>query len=217
MSAQALFDFDGTLTSKDTTGILLVELLKLRPWRIFGVIWFVVRMILSNDSVVKQRYKNRAIGYLIIGLTDQQLSPPLKQFRNKVRALYRPSILNAIDKAVQRGCTVLIVTASPTFAIAPCTSELPVSVLGTEFEQIEGIYSGHLHGENCYGHEKVNRLYKWAKSNNSQLNVASAWSDHFSDLDMLELSKDRNWIGGDELRKLMMDRDPLGNFVSSEL
>lgn len=216
MSMQALFDFDGTITSRDTTGILLSEMLKLRPWRAIGMMWFLVRMVVSNDSISKQRYKNRSIGHLIVGLTDLQLSPALKKFRNKVKTLYRPLILKAIDETIKSGCTVLIVTASPTFAISPCTLELPAFVLGTEFEQRGGIYSGHLYGENCYGHEKVNRLYEWAKSNNIQLNVESAWSDHFSDLEMLKLSKERYWIGREQLRKLMIDRDPSGNFVSSE-
>jgi phosphatidylglycerophosphatase C len=216
VSRQALFDFDGTITSKDTTGMLLSEMLKLRPWRAIGVMWFLVKMVVSNDSISKQRYKNRSIGHLIVGLTDLQLSPALEKFRNKVKALYRPSILKAIDQTVQSGCTVLIVTASPTFAIDSCTSELPAFVLGTEFERRGGIYTGRLHGENCYGHEKVNRLYEWTKFNNTQLNVESAWSDHFSDLEMLKLSKERYWIGGEQLRKLMIDRDPLGNFVSSE-
>ncbi len=216
MSTQALFDFDGTITSKDTTILLLVELLKLRPWLFSGLLWFLFRMIVSNDSVSKQRYKNKAIGHLIKDLSDMQLSGALQYFSDKVKTLYRPSVLRSIDQAIQDGCTVLIVTASPSFAIGFCVSELPLLVLGTEFEKKESAYTGLLSGENCYGQEKVNRLEKWAKSNNIQLNVELAWSDHFSDLYMLKLSKVRYWVGGEKLRKIMIDRDPSGTFVDSE-
>jgi HAD superfamily phosphoserine phosphatase-like hydrolase len=215
LSAQALYDFDGTITTKDTTILLLVALLKLRPWRFSGLIWFLFRMIVASDSVSKQGHKNKAIGYLIKDLSDMRLSGALKDFRNKVKFLYRPSVVASIDQAIQDGCTVVIVTASPSFAISDCVSDLPVVVLGTEFEKEENIYTGLLKSENCYGKEKVNRINEWAASNQVVLSVQSAWSDHFSDFDMLSLSARRYWIGGEQLRKLIIDRDPEANFVHS--
>lgn len=216
MSSQALYDFDGTITSKDTTVLLLVALLKLRPWRFFGLIWFLFRMFVASDNVSKQGYKNKAIGYLIKGLSDMRLSVALKDFKNKVKILYRPSVLTSIDQAIQDGCTVLIVTASPSFAISDCVSDLPVEVLGTEFEKKENIYTGLLISENCYGKEKVNRINEWATSKKIVLSVQSAWSDHFSDFDMLSLSAKRYWVGGDQLQTLVMDHDPEANFVNTE-
>ena len=216
MSTQALYDFDGTITTKDTTILLLVVLLKLRPWRFSVLIWLLLRMIVASDSVSKQGYKNKAIGYLIKDLSDMHLSGALKDFRNKVKSLYRPSVLTSIDKAIQDGCTVLIVTASPSFAVSDCVSDLPVIVLGTEFEKEGNIYTGLLKSENCYGKEKVNRINEWATSNKIVLSVQSAWSDHFSDFDMLSLSAKRYWIGGEQLQTLVMDHDPEARFVHTE-
>jgi HAD superfamily hydrolase (TIGR01490 family) len=213
VSKQALYDFDGTVTSKDTTILLLGELLKLRPWRFFGLTWLLLRMIVTSDSASKQRYKNKAIGYLIKGLGDMHLSEALKSFRNKIKFLYRPSVLASIDQAREDNCEVLIVTASPSFAISDCMSDLPVIVLGTDFEKKENIYTGLLKSENCYGQEKVNRINEWAKSNNITLNVQYAWGDHISDFNMLSLSKERYWIGGEYLQKLVLMRDPEANFV----
>lgn len=216
MSTQALYDFDGTITTKDTTILLLVALLKLRPWRFSGLIWFLFRMIVASDSVSKQGHKNKAIGYLIKDVSDMRLSGALKDFRNKVKFLYRPLVVASIGQAIQDGCTVVIVTASPSFAISDCVSDLPVIVLGTEFEKEENIYTGLLKSENCYGKEKVNRINEWARSNKIVLNVQSAWSDHFSDFDMLSLSAKRYWIGGEQLQTLVMDHDPEANFVHTE-
>lgn len=216
MSKQALYDFDGTITSKDTTILLIGELLKLRPWRFFGLIWLLLRMIATYDSASKQEYKNKAIGYLIRGLSDMRLSVALKGFENKIKFLYRPSVLASIDRALEDGFVVMIVTASPSFAISNCMSDLPVIVLGTDFEKKENIYTGHLKSENCYGQEKVKRINEWAKSNNITLNVQSAWGDHLSDFEMLSLSEKRYWIGGEQLRKLIISRDPEANFVTIE-
>jgi phosphoserine phosphatase len=144
------------------------------------------------------------------------LSGALQNFRTKVKFLYRSLVLTSIDQAIQDNCTVLIVTASPSFAISACVSDLPVLVLGTEFEKEENIYTGLLKSENCYGKEKVNRINEWASSNKIVLSVQSAWSDHFSDFDMLSLSAKRYWIGGDQLQTLVMDHDPEANFVNIE-
>jgi phosphoserine phosphatase len=59
----------------------------------------------------------------------------------------------------------------------------------------------------------VNRINEWAKSNNITLNVQYAWGDHISDFNMLSLSKERYWIGGEYLQKLVLMRDPEANFV----
>ena len=216
MSKQALYDFDGTITTKDTTILLLVALLKLRPWRFAGLIWFLFRMIVASDTVFKQRHKNKAIGYLIKDLSSIRLRGALKDFSNKVKFLYRSSVLTSIDQAIQDGCTVLIVTASPSFAISHCVSDFSVKVIGTEFEKKENIYTGLLKSKNCYGKEKVNRINEWARSNKIELNVQSAWSDHFSDFDMLSLSAKRYWIGGEQLQVLVMDHDPEARFVHIE-
>ena len=216
MSTQALYDFDGTITSKDTTILLLVALLKLRPWRFSGMIWFLLRMIIASNSLSKQEHKNNAIGYLIKDLSDMRLSRALEDFRNKVKFLYRPSVVASIDQAIQDGCTVVIVTASPSFAISECVSDLPVIVLGTEFEKEKNIYTGLLKSKNCYGKEKVNRINEWATSNKIALSVQSAWSDHFSDFDMLSLSAKRYWVGGEQLQTLVMNHDPEANFVYTE-
>lgn len=216
MSTQALYDFDGTITTKDTTILLLFALLKLRPWRFSGLIWFLFRMIVADDSVSKQGHKNKAIGYLIKDLSDMRLSAALNDFRNKVKFLYRPSVVASIGQAIQDGCTVVIVTASPSFAISDCVSDLPVIVLGTEFEKEENVYTGLLKSKNCYGKEKVNRINEWARSNKIVLSVQSAWSDHFSDFDMLSLSANRYWVGGEQLQALVMDHDPEANFVHTK-
>lgn len=216
MIKQALYDFDGTITSKDTTILLLAELIKLRPWRLPWLIWHLFRMVISGNNISKQRHKNLAIGFLIKDLNDIKLNIALQNFRAKVKFLYRPIIMNSIKQAIQDDCAVLIVTASPSFAISNCVSDLPVLVLGTEFEKIGNIYTGILSSENCYGREKVNRINEWAKLNNITLNVQTAWSDHLSDFDMLNLSAKRYWVGKKHFKRLVMDRDPKANFVHLE-
>ena len=213
MSCQALYDFDGTLTSRDTTAILVIELVKLRPWRCVGAAWFLLRMIFARESKTAQDNKNKAIGYLIRNLDDEKIRRALRFFRAKVESLYRPAVLASIDQAIRDSCTVLVVTASPTFAVQGCLPHQSILVLGTEFEKRGHVYTGRLESNNCYGLEKVNRINAWAASNNLTLNVQSAWSDHFSDFDMLSMSVKRYWVGDEKLRMHLMTVDPDAKFI----
>ena len=212
MSCQALYDFDGTLTSKDTTVILLMELVKLRPWRFIGMTWFLLGMILARRSKSKQAKKNRAIGYLIQNLDNESVSRAVASFSAKVTPLYRQAVLVSMRESIQEGCTALIVTASPSFAVRGCLPHQSILVVGTEFEKDEHTYTGKLLGENCYGAEKVSRIKEWAASNKMTLNVKTAWSDHLSDFEMLSLAKERYWLGEEKLREQVIRRDPRANF-----
>ena len=216
MSCQALYDFDGTLTSKDTTIILLTELVKLRPWRVLGVGWYLLRMRLARRSEIKQNNKNKAIGFLIRSLGDNQISSAIDSFRSKVKSLYRRTVLKSVEQVIQEGGTVLIVTASPSFAIQGCFSAASIFVIGTEFEKVQGIYTGRLQGRNCYGLEKVNRIYHWAESSGQALNVQSAWGDHPSDFEMLSLSAKRYWVVEKKLYEQILSRDPDAKLLEAD-
>ena len=101
-------------------------------------------MTLSSDSVVAQYYKNRAIGHLLIGLSDSDMSDALLSFSNIVGKFFRPILIQKIKEWNKNGVLILIVTASPSFAIKKCVLNLPVFVVGTNFIKMSGRYSGQL-------------------------------------------------------------------------
>jgi phosphatidylglycerophosphatase C len=211
-----LLDFDSTVTMRDTTRFLFIELIKLRPWKVFGATWFFIRMLLSSDSNVAQRYKNRAIGHLLAGLSDSDMSEALLSFSDIVSKIFRPILIQKIKEWNKSGVLILIVTASPSFAIDKCVSDLPVFVVGTSFTKVSDRYSGQLESPNCYGEEKVRCIENWVEKRGFSANYIEAWSDHFSDYPMLKMADKRYWIGGEKLQKLVMGCDPEAKFVHTE-
>ena len=174
--------------------MLLIELVKPRPWRSVAMFWFLIRMRLSGRSEIKQRHKNNAVGSLIKDLDEERLSSALERFRAKVESIYRQEVFASVEQVIQDGGIVLVVTASPSFAVSHCINGPSVSVIGTEFEKNEGKYTGRIEGDNCYGKEKVSRLNSWAAVCNQDLNIQSAWGDHPSDFDMVSLAAKRHWV-----------------------
>ena len=197
--------------------MLLIELVKPRPWRSVAMFWFLIRMRLSGRSEIKQRHKNNAVGSLIKGLDDKQLSNAVEHFSTKVASIYRQEVLASIEQVTQDDGIALVVTASPSFAVRHCVVGRSVVVIGTEFEKNDGIYTGRVKGKNCYGEEKVSRLNSWAAGSDQELNVRSAWGDHPSDFDMVSLAERRYWvIRGNKYYTQIVSIDPDATFMFTD-
>ena len=80
----SLFDFDGTITSKDTIKILIQELLRNRPLKIFHAFSLLVKIFLESDDHITQENKNKLIGEMIKGLSYEELEKPLNNFKQRV-------------------------------------------------------------------------------------------------------------------------------------
>ena len=183
-----LLDFDSTLTKRDTTRFLLIELIKLRPWKFFWVAYFFMKMLLSSNNIIIQHNKNKAIGQLLKGLCDEEISSALLRFASIAKKFYRPLLIKKIKEWDKDGLIILIVTASPGFVVENCLLDLPVFVVGTEFTKVSNKYSGQLESSNCYGNEKVKSIQNWVEKRGISANYREAWSDDFSDYPMLKMA-----------------------------
>ncbi|MAJ81457.1 MAG: hypothetical protein CMF41_00910 [Legionellales bacterium] len=211
-----LLDFDGTITTKDTTKFLLVELLKQSPCRFFFLILLILKMLCSSNISYRQICKNKMIGYLISGYKRDQLQSALERYKKKVEPLFRNLLINKIRETNHNKDLAVVVTASPTFVVSFCMTDLPVIVIGTEFKMNGVFYSGELDGNNCFGYEKVKKVKKLIKSLSLQINIKESWSDNFSDYPMMKMANHRYWIGDFRLKNQVNKIDPDGRFILDE-
>ena len=170
-------------------------------------------MFCSTESSFKQTYKNKMIGALISGYNKNELQHALARFKRKVKPLYRSLLLNKIRVSDLNGDLIIVVTASPKFAVGFCMANLPVIVFGTEFKKHGAFYSGELDGTNCYGDEKVKRIKNFIRKASYQINIKETWSDDFSDFPMMKMAKQRYWIGDYDFKKQVKKKDPGGQFI----
>lgn len=116
---------------------------------------------------------------------------------NRWRALYlaekiEPIILPAaqalITKHRQQGDTLLIITATNSFITTPIAEKLGIpSLIATEPEVINGIYTGKVAGTPSYQEGKVKRLQEWLDTQNLTLEGSYFYSDSHNDLPLLDL------------------------------
>lgn len=158
-TALALFDFDGTISNKDS----FVAFMKFTH----GTPVFVFRMAMGfltffgwKIGLVKSHYtKVKALRSFYKGWTEEQMRDARKRFTAQVI----PNIL--FPKAIERikwhqneGHRVIVVTASCGAWLGDWTNQMGLEILCTEMELKDGFYTGELSKPNCRGREKVNRV-----------------------------------------------------------
>lgn len=155
-----LFDFDGTLTRRDTllefirhargTGVLLCVLLRFLPLLVL------MKLRLADNGRVKERlfvhcFKDMDINYF--NLLCQWFAD------NSRRRLLRADGISTLEKGLDEGARVMVVSASIDNWVAPFfQGEKQPEIVGTQVEVKDGRLTGRFLTPNCYGAEKVRRV-----------------------------------------------------------
>lgn len=118
-----------------------------------------------------------------------------------MRDFIEPMLLPAADRLLQQhrdsGDHLLIITATNRFITAPIAELMGVDTLiATELEQVDGVYTGRMQGIPCFQGGKVQRLEAWLDQFNRTSSAAGGpslsvdrsvfYSDSFNDLPLLE-------------------------------
>lgn len=157
----AVFDFDGTLTRRDT---LLPFLRRTRGGPRTSIALLATSLLLLRD---RDAAKEGLLRRLLAGADVDELHTAATVFADVVveRSL-RPSMLERVEAHKADGHELVIVTASPELYVGPIGERLGFdAVLGTRLETDgNGHLTGRLQGRNCRGVEKVERLRAWLGS-----------------------------------------------------
>jgi len=157
----AVFDFDGTLTRRDT---LLPFLRRTRGAPRTSIALLATSLLLARD---RDAAKEALLQRLLADADVKELQAAATVFADVViqRGL-RPSMLERVQSHKADGHELVIVTASPELYVGPIGERLGFdAVLGTRLETDgNGRLTGRLEGRNCRGPEKVERLRAWLAS-----------------------------------------------------
>lgn len=155
------FDFDGTLTSKDS----MLEFIRYAcgtpalVWAMLRVLPLLVLMKLHLFS--NERTKEMVLGYCFRGWTMADFTRKAETFAREYRHILRREMLQIMSDALADGAEVMVVSASVVTWVRPFFADMPrVKVVGTMLEVTDGRLTGRLACHNCYGQEKVNRILK---------------------------------------------------------
>jgi HAD superfamily hydrolase (TIGR01490 family) len=150
------FDFDGTLTTKDT----LIEFIRYAKGSMalgLGFLRYAHLLVLMKLRLYPNyKAKQKVFAHFFKDTTIDEFNALCKAFAASSSHLLRPHAIEAINQAIKDGSEVLIVSASIDNWVQPFFPQ--VKVLGTQIEVINNKLTGRFLSKNCYGQEKVNRI-----------------------------------------------------------
>jgi phosphatidylglycerophosphatase C len=183
----AFFDFDGTITTKDT----LLEIIKFLKGKTAFYTGFLIHTpwliayklnLLPNDLV-----KQKILTYFFGGMQELVFREKCDLFADKILpGLIRPGALVEIGQLQNRGFEIVVVSASVENWISNWAVRLPVQLIATRLEVKNGMLTGRIAGKNCHGQQKVICiLEKWKLTEYEEI---YAYGDSAGDKPMLALA-----------------------------
>ena len=185
--ALALFDFDGTITTKDT---LLEFIIHTRGfwnfWR--GIMVLSPVLFLFKAKIIPNwKAKELMLSYFFKGMDYGEFEAKCSSFAtDTIPTLVRKQAMEKIDTHLRRGDRVVIVSASPENWVKKWADAYGLECLATRMQVSDGTITGKFSGKNCHGPEKVERI-------KCHLNVADfkeihAYGDSQGDEAMMKLA-----------------------------
>lgn len=183
----AFFDFDGTITTKDT----LLEFIKFSKGRFRFYLGFLLNAhylvayklkIISNHSA-----KEKILHFFFANTSIEDFKKYCNDFsENVLPQLIRPKAMEEIIQLQQKNIIVVVVSASPENWIEEWTAKNQLRLIASRLEVKEEKLTGKISGKNCHGDEKVSRICE--EFNLSEYNVVAAYGDSKGDKPMLRLA-----------------------------
>lgn len=190
----AFFDFDGTITTKDT----LFQFIRFSKgnFKFYLGLLILLPVLLAFKAgfLPNWRAKEILFTWFFKGISEGEMNKLGDGFASQIiPTLIRPEAEEALAFHRDKGSRIVVVTASFSIWVKPWCDSKQIELIATECEIQQGKLTGLLQGKNCYGKEKVRRIRE--KFDLEQFDQIYAYGDSKADLEMLNLAdlKQMKW------------------------
>jgi len=183
----ALFDFDGTITKKDS----LLHFIKFA----IGSIRFYIGLLVLSPTLLRlkmqwlnpQVAKERLIYFYLKNFTISQLQEIVEIYTHStLQNIFRKTALERLTWHKAQGHDIYIVSASPELWLAEWCKNENIGLIATKLAFKNGKLIEKFASPNCNGEEKVNRIRQ--EINLQQFDYIFAYGDTKGDFPMLSLA-----------------------------
>jgi len=192
MGGVVFFDIDGTLVHGQTQKMLAKYLFKKNQLNFFLIlkiyIWFIFfRLYLIKDAgrIMENSYK------LVQGKNTFKIEKLLNDFFDKeVKDKIFPAARTIIERHRREGRKIILISNTIQPIVNLISKYLKVeSGFGTKLEEKDGFYTGNIIDGIMYGERKAKFLKNLIGKSKFDFDNSYAYSDHYSDLPVLEMVK----------------------------
>lgn len=196
-----LFDFDCTLTIRDTIWPFTTFLLKQsRRGYTLQLAALCLSGLLRFHLIPNEYFKKGLAALLMRGRSIQELDLIAERFHDAyLERILNRTVVESLEEHIAHSDEIYIVSSNFDFFLKPLQKKWNLAgIIATRTEVLNGVYTGRLVGNACHGKEKVARVIECFGS--AMTKEAIAYGDSASDAFLLDSVKDRYWVkAGDEL------------------
>jgi len=188
----ALFDFDGTITTKDS----FIEFIRhthgsskiILGVAILSPILITYKLKLLPNYIAKEK----VLSYFFKGMTEAQFKKVAQNYSLKnIDLILQPKAMQRIAWHKKQNHKIVVVSASIECWLKPWCDKNGLDLIATKLEIKNGIVTGKLLTKNCYGIEKVNRVKN--SYNLKNYKYIYAYGDSRGDEELLELADEKHY------------------------
>lgn len=182
----ALFDLDGTLTAGDTMFAFVFHCRgTLRTW--LGLLWLSPLLALHAAGLVAAAPTKAAfLRHFLGGFSREALEAWARSFADHLEANIRPEARSRLQWHREQGHDIVVVSASLDLWLAPWAARHGLTLLCTQGQFEQDVFTGQLATPNCNGPEKETRIR--ASCDLSRYEYIYAYGDSSGDTEMLALA-----------------------------
>ncbi|GHV03200.1 hydrolase [Campylobacterota bacterium] len=186
-SKLALFDFDGTLTNRDSFIDFLRFAVGKKRFLLGAIALSPVLILYALRILSSERTKLIVLRHFFLKTPYVKLQEIGTNYAlNRIDQILRKEAIETVDKHLANGDCVFIVSASPSLWLKAWCDRKNIGLIATELAIDNLGWSGCFATKNCYGIEKVSRIKK--QLDLGEFDTIYAYGDSAGDLPMLSLS-----------------------------
>ena len=186
------FDFDGTLTYKDTM-FLYLQFYDASKFRIQFIKHIPLFILLKMNLLEADKVKRSFVSSVLKGQTKSKIEKKSQQFFDQYYPeIFRENALDFIKNIDHSQTDCYIVSASLDIWVRPFAEKFGMKLLATQAAFENNIFTGKFVGKNCNGLEKVNRIKE--AINEKKYDKTIAFGDTSGDQEMLDWADEGQFI-----------------------
>lgn len=188
----ALFDFDGTLTNKDSFFEFIRFALGIKKLILGGFLLFPILLQYKLGLLSNEKAKQIVFMHFFSGWDLNSFKSIATKFSlTVVPNLLKDTAVQQINWHKEQGHEVVVVSASFELYLKPWCDKNNISIIATLIEDRHECLTGKFLSPNCYGKEKVNRIK--AEFNLAKFDFIYGYGDSPGDHEMLHLANESHY------------------------
>ena len=178
------FDFDGTLTYKDTM-FLYLQFYNASKFRMQFIKHIPLFTLLKLNLLDAEKVKKSFISSILKGQPKAKIEKKSQEFFDQYYPeIFRENALDFIKNIDYSQTDCYIVSASLDIWVKPFAEKFKMNLIATKAEFKNDIFTGNFVGKNCNGLEKVNRIKE--EVSDKKYDKTIAFGDTSGDQQMLD-------------------------------